>query len=103
MLGNRYAELASELLAAGIASDVPCVVISRATTKDETIYRTTLGKLPQCPAAASPSLLVVGSVVSAHVDKNANERKFSGEVSPEIMALALQHPIHDSYRGGGVE
>ena len=60
MPGNRYAELAAELQAAGIGAEIPCVVISRATTKDETIYRTTVGKLPECPAAASPSLIVVG-------------------------------------------
>ena len=53
MPGNRYAELAVELQAAGIGAEIPCVVISRATTKDETIYRTTVGKLAQCPGSGS--------------------------------------------------
>ncbi len=60
MPGNRYAELAAELQAAGIGAEIPCAVISRATTKDETIYLTTVGQLPECPPQASPSLLVVG-------------------------------------------
>src|SRR6266853_1751097 len=62
MPGDRYTELVEELRAAGIGAEIPCVVISRATTKDETIFRTTVGNLPECPAAASPSLLVVGIV-----------------------------------------
>ena len=59
MPGNRYAELGAELQAAGIGAEIPCVVISRATTMDETIFRTTVGKLPECPPAQSPSLLLV--------------------------------------------
>jgi uroporphyrin-III C-methyltransferase len=62
MPGNRYAALSAELQAAGIGAEIPCVLISRATTKDETVYRTTVGKLSQCPAGVSPSLLVVGMV-----------------------------------------
>ncbi len=64
MPGNRYAELAAELQAAGIGAEIPCVVISRATTRDQAIFRTTVGQLPECPPAASPSLLVVGIVAA---------------------------------------
>src|SRR5579863_5802287 len=45
MPGNRYAELAAELQAAGIGSEVPCVVISRATTRLETMICTTVAEL----------------------------------------------------------
>ena len=83
MPGNRYAELAAELLSAGIGAEIPCVVISRATTKDETIYRTTLGKLPQCPAAASPSLMVVGSIVgAAESRRRSREGRFFRRIQP---------------------
>src|SRR6266851_8331883 len=69
MPGNRYAELAAELQDAGIGAEIPCVVISRATTRHETVYRTTVGKLPESPAAASPSLLVVGTVAGIAADE----------------------------------
>ncbi|HXP82448.1 MAG TPA: uroporphyrinogen-III C-methyltransferase, partial [Verrucomicrobiae bacterium] len=46
MPGNRYAALAAELQAAGIGAEIPCVVISRATTEEETITRTTVAQLP---------------------------------------------------------
>lgn len=103
MPGNRYAELAAELQAAGIGAEIPCVVISRATTKDETIFRTTVGQLPECPAAASPSLLVVGIAAGVTAGADAHDREFSSKLSEEILQLALQHPDHDLYGRGGVE
>jgi uroporphyrin-III C-methyltransferase len=96
MPGNRYTELAAELQSAGIAAEIPCVVISRATTKDEAILRTTVGQLPECPAAASPSLLVVGIVASlAAEDVAAHDSTFSSKRNEEVLQLALQHPYHD--------
>jgi len=103
MPGNRYAELATELQAAGIGAEIPCVVISRATTKDETIYRTTVGKLPQFPGAAAPSLLIVGSVVGLRAGEEAREEELSGEFRSEVLSLAMRHPFHDSYGRGDFE
>jgi uroporphyrin-III C-methyltransferase len=103
MPGNRYAELAAELQAAGIGAEIPCVVISRATTKDEAIFRTTVGQLPKCPAAASPSLLVVGIVAGAATHVDARDNKFSSKHDEEILQLALQHPYHDLHGRSGVE
>jgi uroporphyrin-III C-methyltransferase len=96
MPGNHYCELATELQAAGIGADIPCVVISRATTQDETIFRTSVGKLPQCPAAASPSLLIVGSVVGLTQGEDAQEEVLSRELYQELLSLAVQHPVYDS-------
>jgi uroporphyrin-III C-methyltransferase len=103
MPGNRYAELAAELRTAGIGAEIPCVVISRATTKDETICRTTVGKLPQFPGAAAPSLLVVGAVVGLPEGEHAQVEELTGEFREEILSLAMQHPIHDSYGRGSLE
>jgi uroporphyrin-III C-methyltransferase len=103
MPGNRYTELVEELRAAGIGAEIPCVVISRATTKDETIYRTTVGKLPQSPEAAAPSLLIVGSVAGPLAGEEAREEELSGEFRSEILSLAMQHPVHDSYGRGDFE
>jgi uroporphyrin-III C-methyltransferase len=105
MPGKRYAALSAELQAAGIGAEIPCVVISRATTKEETVYRTTIGKLPGCPAAVSPSLVIVGEVASVAPgkEKEISEGKLSGEHYAEILSLALQHPFHDSFGGSGAE
>jgi uroporphyrin-III C-methyltransferase len=107
MPGNRYARLAEELQAAGIGADIPCAVISRATTKHQAAFRTTVGKLAQCPAAASPSLLVVGAVAGAAANQATREEGREGEISnnlsDELMNLVLQHPFYDFYGGSGVE
>ena len=101
MPGNRYADLALDLQAAGIDAETPCLVISRATTKDEKIFRTTAGKLPDCPASASPSLLIVGAVAGAGValDEEIAKANVSGELRPELLSLVRQHPSHN-FLGG---
>jgi len=96
MPGNRNAQLAEELQAAGIGREIPCVVISRATTKDETIFRTTVGKLAQLPGVAAPSLLVVGSVAAAPAGQEAASDVLSEEFRSEILSLAMEHPFHNS-------
>jgi uroporphyrin-III C-methyltransferase len=103
MPGNRNAELAAELEAAGIGSEIPCVVISRATTKDEAIFRTTVGKLAELPGAAAPSLLVVGSVAGAPAGEEAGNEVLSEAFRSEILGLAMEHPFHNSYGRGGIE
>jgi uroporphyrin-III C-methyltransferase len=96
MPGTRYAELAAELQAAGIGAEIPCAVISRATTKDEIIFRTTVGRLWECPAAASPSLLVVGIVAGVALEHaGARDSEFSSKLNEEVLQLALQHPYND--------
>lgn len=96
MPGSRYAELAAELQAAGIAAEIPCAVISRATTRDETIFRTTVGRLPKCPAAVSPSLIVVGIVAGIAAQEAVTlDGEFSSKLNEEILRLALQHPYND--------
>ena len=98
MPGNRYAELAAELQEAGIASEVPCVVISRATTTEETIRLTTVGNLAQCPTAVAPALLIVGSVVAAAMDQHEQEGVLSRKLQSDFLSLALHHPSYDSHR-----
>lgn len=103
MPGTRYGELSAELQAAGIGAEVACAVISRATTKDETIVRTTLGQLRECAPAASPSLIVVGTVVGVVAQAGASDENVSSELDKEILQLALQHPFHDFEESSGAE
>jgi uroporphyrin-III C-methyltransferase len=103
MPGGHYSELAAELQAAGFAADIPCVVISRATTDEETISFTTVARLPERPKAASPSLIIVGLVVAA-----ANVAATEGEgnatrLNDELLQLGLQHPLFGDPGRSGVE
>ena len=103
MPGSRYAELAAELQAAGIDAEIPCVVISRATTSEESIFHTTVAQLPECPKAASPSLIIIGIVVAAAKDSESQNQGISRELNDEVLQLALQHPYFGGHGGSGVE
>jgi uroporphyrin-III C-methyltransferase len=63
MPGQDHAKIWANLRNASMAGDTPCAIISRATTKQQKVYRTTVGALDDAPQLASPTLLVVGEVV----------------------------------------
>jgi uroporphyrin-III C-methyltransferase len=63
MAGTNYAETSSRLKAAGFPEQTPCAIISRATTPEQRIHRTTVSDLHRAPTLATPTLLVVGEVV----------------------------------------
>lgn len=63
MPGSDYHEISGRLTAAGFAGETPCAIISRATTREQRICRTTVADLPEAAELASPTLLVVGEVV----------------------------------------
>jgi len=73
MPGQNYSEIAAKLIDAGLVSETPCAIISRATTRHQRTHRTTIADLTRAPQLAAPTLLVVGEVarfadpvVSAH-------------------------------------
>ncbi len=63
MPGQNYSDIARRLTSAGQAGETPCAVISRATTRYQRTYRTTVQDLHRTPQLASPTLLIVGEVV----------------------------------------
>ena len=63
MPGQNYSDLARKLTSAGLPTETPCAVISRATTRHQRIHRTTVSKLHRAPPLPTPTLLVVGDVV----------------------------------------
>jgi uroporphyrin-III C-methyltransferase len=63
MPGHDHANIWANLRKASMGGDTPCAIISRATTKQQKVYRTTVGALAKAPALASPTLLVIGEVV----------------------------------------
>jgi len=63
MPGSGYREVSKRLADAGFAPETPCAIISRATTPQQQIHRTTVSDLIRSPKLASPTLLVVGEVV----------------------------------------
>ena len=62
MPGQNYSDIANRLTSAGLGGDTVCAIISRATTRQQRIYRTTVRYLDRAPLLPSPALLVVGEV-----------------------------------------
>ena len=63
MPGQNYAGVAEKLKEAGLTSETPCAIISRATTRRQRTHRTTIAGLRRAPQLVAPTLLVVGEVV----------------------------------------
>jgi len=62
-----------------------------------------VAQLPECPKAASPSLIIIGIVVAAAKDSESQNQGISRELNDEVLQLALQHPYFGGHGGSGVE
>lgn len=63
MPGRRFRTLADELIASGISSETPCVAVSRASTPDEHIHRTTLKQIEDDAIGPAPVVLLIGQAI----------------------------------------
>lgn len=63
MPGYDYEVTSRRLVAAGLKSETPCAIISRATTSEQQVYHTTVENLAGAPHLPAPTLLIVGEVV----------------------------------------
>jgi siroheme synthase len=70
MPGTDYEGLSNRLCADGLPAEIPCLVISQATTKQQ-IHCTRLANLADSPHYTAPVLLIVGAVAA----------KYQGEVA----------------------
>ena len=97
MPGYEYAQIAGRLMEAGMDSQTPCAVVSRATSKDEQILRTTLDQLPAATRMAAPTLLFVGDAVgigqmtqpAADLEWLAAQYELAREVAPAWSIAGL--------------
>jgi len=95
MPGSDYDEISSRLTAAGFREETPCAIISRATTPDQRIYRSTVSDLRSTPQLASPTLLVVGDVVK-FADRNLIEEAAS--LADHGFEAAIAESVTASFR-----
>jgi len=66
MPGRRFRLLADELIASGIDADTPCVAVSKASTVEELVHRTTLAGLEDEAVGPAPVLLLIGYAIQPH-------------------------------------
>jgi uroporphyrin-III C-methyltransferase len=65
MPSSSYAEIAQEFLESGWSADIPCIVVSEASSARQRILRFTIGSLEKCEWLPSPAILIVGETTRA--------------------------------------
>lgn len=63
MPGRRFRVLADELIGSGIRPETPCVAVSKASTPEEKVHRTTLAKLEDDTVGPAPVILLIGHAI----------------------------------------
>lgn len=63
MPGRRFRQLAEELIASGVAPETPCVAVSKASTPEEHIHRTTLKHIEDKAIGPAPVVILIGQAI----------------------------------------
>lgn len=69
MPGPDYGEVAQRLRDAGLPSELPCVIVSNATSSQQQIRWTTVARLAHEEKLPAPALLIVGRVATERVQE----------------------------------
>jgi uroporphyrin-III C-methyltransferase len=69
MPGSDYGEVAQRLRGAGLPSELPCVIVSNATSSQQQIRWTTVARLAHEEKLPAPALLIVGRVATERVQE----------------------------------
>ena len=80
MPGHNYADIAEKLKGAGLASQTPCAILSRATTPERKTFLTSIDKLQLSPRLPAPTLLIVGEVVRLADRQPFDSASFNKEI-----------------------
>lgn len=64
-----YAEVSSRLIDGGLPADLPCVIVSDATSSSQEVRWSNVGRLASAEKLPAPALLIVGRVASHYVEE----------------------------------
>jgi len=67
MPGPDYAEVARRLAEAGLPDDIPCVIVSDASSSQQQVRWSSVGALPLEEKMPAPALMIVGRVASQQI------------------------------------
>ncbi len=91
MPGTDYAGLAARLSTHGLTTETPCLVVSQATTPQQTVYPTTLANLADIPSYPAPVLLIAGAVAAQYVREPISQ--VTGDDSTASLRLAFEFAL----------
>jgi uroporphyrin-III C-methyltransferase/precorrin-2 dehydrogenase/sirohydrochlorin ferrochelatase len=90
MPGSDYSEVAERLQNSGLPTDLPCVIVSRATHAEQQVRWSTVGSLAAEEKLPAPALFIVGRVASheiADISKSFwTPRELATSRQPESIA-----------------
>jgi uroporphyrin-III C-methyltransferase len=91
MPGFNYRATADQLIAAGLSSATPCAIVSRVTSQQQQVHRTTVADLPSAPQLPAPTLLLIGEVLAAEPVEEAS-------VAPwDALQQAVEQPAEAQF------
>jgi uroporphyrin-III C-methyltransferase len=104
MPGHDYSGIATRLKIAGLSNDTPCAIISRATTSQQQVHKTSIDELPHAPQLPAPTLLIVGEVVrlagtadSAAQPFSQIDEQFAARVFSLANSIQASVPSEESF------
>lgn len=80
--------LQKKLLSSGVAPEIPCAIISEATSESEQTHVTKVSDLAGSPTLAAPKLLVIGDVVRLADPRRLHQRFRELAVSQELAEIS---------------
>ena len=89
MPGADYAEVSRRLIEAGQPEDLPCVIVSNATTPHQQIRWTTVSSLASEAKLPAPALLIVGRVASHEIQEIAATHWAANRKEPQVKPATI--------------
>lgn len=83
MPGPDYAEVSQWLIDSGIVSEVPCLLISKASQREQSVRAATVAQLVSLQPLPAPALLIVGRVAS-HSAASTTPSDWLQQLGPEF-------------------
>jgi uroporphyrin-III C-methyltransferase len=93
MPGSGLRHLGSKLIAAGLTSGTPAVLVARASTAQQQEFWTTVGGLRDLESSASPSILIIGRSLDVAAARAALKNLENGDILPTLPHDPLERRI----------
>jgi uroporphyrin-III C-methyltransferase len=96
MPGFDYQQTVNQLISAGLKSETPCAIVSRASTRQQSVHRTRLADLPQAPKLPAPTLLLIGDVVGVKNFAAQSDETFTWDSleARSLQPLVQEQAVH---------
>jgi uroporphyrin-III C-methyltransferase len=103
MPGFNYRDTADQLIKAGLSPATPCAIVSRVTSSEQQVHRTTVADLPAAPRLQAPTLLLIGEVLGAEAVEDSVAPDPWTSAQPLVRASEPQFVLGNNAVGRNLE